>query len=200
MAFRHINREIFNALKHELMVGSSYNSTKREDVCYLLATWIDKGKHFADLSIQIHYGQGNDSKLRSGAAWHKDAENSLLHFAVTLRGERVLHSKRIHEISLREGNPEPTEVLEKQIPGSIYLSSSTLMYHAPQFFDTNYDSRVIAIHARILYTNAEIDHFRSVRTRDSWEKLTSILADTLSRAQLQLPTLEQVEFHMGHLT
>jgi len=164
-AFRYINRDIFDTLKHNLLAQSSYNTTKQEDVCYILAKWIEMDKHFGDLSIQIHYGKRNEQKLISGAAWHTDAENSLLHLAVTLRGSRVLHSKRIQSQSnstlLRQPlkNLVPQEILEQQNPGDVYLSSSTLMRHAPQFFDTNYNTRVIAIHARILYTSEEVDHF-----------------------------------------
>eukprot|EP00956_Cyclotella_meneghiniana_P019832 scaffold34498_cov23-Cyclotella_meneghiniana.AAC.1 len=90
-----------------------------------------------------------------------------------------------HELQLEE-------VFETQKPGNVYLSSSTLMNHAPQFFDTDYKSRVIAIHARILYTSAEVNHFRKVRTKQSWDKLTSILADTLAAADLSVPTLAQI--------
>lgn len=198
-AFRVVNKDVFDVLKSNLLRASSFNVTMKEDVCYLLAKWIDDGFHFGDLSIQIHYGNGNEKKLTSGQAWHTDAENSLLHLAVTLRGSRVLHSKRIQPTNMtlrRPRNPEqPTEVLERQQPGDVYLSSSTLMRHAPQFFDTDYASRVIAIHARFLYTSAEINHFRQVRTRDSWEKLTHVLANTLAAARLQIPTLAQVESH-----
>ena len=196
-AFRYINRDIFDTLKHNLLAQSSYNNTKQEDVCYILANWIEMDKHFGDLSIQMHYGKGNEQKLISGAAWHTDAENSLLHLAVTLRGSRVLHSKRIRSntTQLRQPlkNQVPQEILEQQNPGDVYLSSSTLMRHAPQFFDTNYNTRVIAIHARILYTSEEVDHFRKVRTKDGWNKLTNTLANTLARADIQMPTLAQVE-------
>lgn len=196
-AFRLTNADIFERLKHELLQASSFNSTNVEDVCYLFAKWIEKGVHFGDLSIQIHYGKGNEAKLESGAAWHTDAENSLLHLAITLRGSRVLHSRRTRgrDAALRkptQASQTPKEVLERQNPADVYLSSSTLMRHAPQFFDTDYSERVIAIHARILYTTAEIDHFRSVRTKKSWDKLTSVLANVLVAADLQMPSLAQV--------
>lgn len=121
--------------------------------------------------------------------------------AITLRGSRTLHSKRIqiqsNSTTLRarpkNSRQEPTEILTTQNPRDIYLSSSTLMRHAPQFFDTNYDARVIAIHARILYTSDEVNHFRKVRTKKSWDKLTNVLAETLSMAELRIPSLEQVE-------
>ena len=210
-AFRHVNKNIFDTLKHNLLKVSSYNNItmQGEDVCYILAQWIDKGYHFGDLSIQIHYGTGNEQKLTSGAAWHTDAENSLLHLAVTLRGNRVLHSKRLQmqqqsnstTTLLRQSprNQVPVELLERQTPRDVYLSSSTLIRHAPQFFDTDYANRVIAIHARILYTSADVNHFRKVRTKDGWEKLTNVLANTLAAANIQIPSLAQVESSLSML-
>lgn len=211
-AFRVVNKDIFDRLKQDLIAASSFNNETmeegREDVCHLLAKWIERGYHFGDLSVQIHYGRGNEEKLTSGRAWHTDAENSLLHLAVTLRGGRVLHSMRAQPTinnaknsTLRHRQPaagkqqkeQPTEVLEEQKPGDVYLSSSTLMRHAPRFFDTDYSTRVIAIHARFLYRSADIDHFRRVRTKESWQKLASVLANTLAVANIQIPSLEQVE-------
>ena len=209
-AFRVVNKEVFDTLRQNLIDASAFDATGNEDVCYVLAQWIEKGRHFGDLSIQIHYGEGNESKLTSGVAWHQDAENSLLHLAVTLRGERVLHSKRMRRRDIGKNNNlrplgkqhelQLEEVFETQKPGNVYLSSSTLMNHAPQFFDTDYKSRVIAIHARILYTSAEVNHFRKVRTKQSWDKLTSILADTLAAADLSVPTLAQVDTYLNLLT
>ena len=209
-AFRVVNRPIFDELKHNLYEASTYKTTGKEDVCSALARWIDDDHHFADLSIQIHYGKGNDQKLKSGAAWHQDAENSLLHLAVTLRGERALHSKRIrrendnnnnnHLRPLAKNTRKESEIVETQRPGDVYLSSSTLMNHAPQFFDTDYNTRVIAIHARILYTSEGVTHFRKVRTKESWDKLTRVLANTLAVADLKVPTLAQVESQLLKLS
>ena len=90
IAFREVNVEIFDTLRYNLLQASSYhhnnnnnnksttNNEEQEeekDVCYILANWLEKGYHFGDLSIQIHYGKGNEQKLKSGAAWHTDAEN-----------------------------------------------------------------------------------------------------------------------------
>ena len=93
----------------------------------------------------------------------------------------------------------PIEILERQTPRDVYLSSSTLIRHAPQFFDTDYANRVIAIHARILYTSADVNHFRKVRTKDGWEKLTNVLANTLAAANIQIPSLAQVESRLSML-
>lgn len=76
-AFRVVNKKIFDRLKHNLLEASAFNNDTmkegQEDVCYLLAKWVERGYHFGDLSIQIHYGQNNKDKLTSGRAWHTDA-------------------------------------------------------------------------------------------------------------------------------
>ena len=197
--------DIFDSLRERLLEASAFEESQKEDVSYMIAKWIEQGHHFGDLSVQIHYGSSNEQKLVSGQAWHTDAANSLLHLAVTLRGERVLHSKRIQppstDSTIRRPirGQQPVEVLEKQNPGDAYLSSSTLMRHAPQFFDTDYESRSIAIHARFLYTSADVNKFYNVRTNDSWDKMTNVLADTLSIADIQIPSLAQVESQLLHM-
>jgi hypothetical protein len=212
-AVRTVNRDVFDTLSERLLEASSsscpsnHNGTQPDvEVSCLLARWIRTGRHFGDLSVQIHYGKGNQDKLASGRAWHTDAANSLLHLAVTLRGHRTLHSKRRRgEVSSdtttdsfglrREPHQRrnPEEVLEDQRPGSVYLSSSTLMTHAPEFFDTSHESRSIAIHARLLYTSREVNRFYEVRTPESWAAMTKVLAEALSHARLRVPTLAQVE-------
>ncbi len=203
-AFRLVNKDIFDTLRENLVKASDFRETQNEDVSYMLSQWIERGHHFGDLSVQIHYGRGNEEKLVSGQAWHTDAANSLLHLAVTLRGHRVLHSWRIqssNNSAIRRPiqGQHPVEVLEKQQSGDVYLSSSTLMRHAPQFFDTDYESRSIAIHARFLYTSADVNKFYNVRTNDSWDKMTTIFANTLSTADIQIPSLAQVESQLLHV-
>ena len=187
-AFRRINSAIFGKLTSDLANSALTrlpNHSER-DICYQLSQWIERGYIFGDLSIQIHYGKGNDETFAS--AWHTDAVNSLLHLAVTLRGTRVLHSKR------RNTTVGPVdEILEPITAGDVYLSSSALMLHAPKFSDTNYDSRVIAIHARILYTTEQLNAFYAALTDESWECLTSILAQNLATADLKIPNLRQIE-------
>lgn len=199
MAFREVNREIFDGLREELVKASSHGTTGTDDACHVLAQWIERGNHFADLSVQIHYGEGNRPKLVSGAAWHADAENSLLHLALTLRGERKLHTRRNRLASVRGGKLSPAEVVEGQSPGDLYLTSSTLVRHAPEFRTTTYEERVVAIHARILYTNDEVWRFRESRTPEGWRKMTEVLSKTLARAKLVVPSLHQVDRQLARL-
>ena len=188
IAFRRVNRNIFEPLQEALFSSSRKRcpTNPEQDICYFLASWIKQGKVFGDLSVQIHYGEGNDKRF--GQGWHVDAENSLLHLAVTFRGSRILHSKRC-----REDHGLADEILEPQHAGDVYLTSSALMVHAPKFFSTSFEDRVIAVHARILYTTAELQQFRKYKTEESWTSLTSILAEHLSRADVKLPNLRQVQ-------
>jgi hypothetical protein len=186
-AFRRINTNTFNKLKNELISSAITRvpNNPESDICYGFTKWIDKSYIAGDLSIQIHYGKGNDETFKN--AWHTDALNSLLHFAITIKGNRVLHSFRSNS-----SNSIPIEILETQEPGSIYLSSSTLMKHAPKFSNTNYDTRVIAIHARILYTTEEMKSFTSNITDSGWYSLTSIIANTLATSNIIYPNIHQV--------
>lgn len=186
-AFRLINHEIFDRLRADLLNSAimRHPNNPELDVCYGLAKWIERGCLFGDLSMQIHFGKGNNETFRN--AWHSDAENSLLHLAVTLRGNRVLHSRR----SLSSMG-SPSEVLEPQSPGDVYLSSSTLMLHAPEFPTSTFDERTVSIHARILYTTDELQLFRKNTKGEDWEVLTNIIASTLSKADLQVPTVAQI--------
>jgi hypothetical protein len=190
-AFRSINKKIFDKISNELITSSyTYSREKPEqDICFILAKWIQNGYLFGDLSIQFHYGRGNEATFNR--AWHSDAENSLFHLAVTIRGNRVLHSKRTNSSSSLV--PVTSVKLEPLAPGDVYLSSSTLMLHAPKFSNCGYNDRVIAIHARILYTTEELQLFRKHHTLESWVRLTGILANNLASANIKVPTLAQIE-------
>ena len=84
------------------------------------------------------------------------------------------------------------EVQEEQRAGDVYLSSSALMLHAPKFSYASYSTRVIAIHARILYDSPEIASFYANKSAESWRALTSILAINLASADIVVPSLEQI--------
>jgi hypothetical protein len=192
--FRQVNSAIWDSLMEALFASARIRNQlyPEQDVCHVLASWIAQDRLFGDLSIQIHYGEGNDKNFPRG--WHVDAENSLLHLAVTLRGSRVLHSKRCNV-----DHGQADEMLTPQHHGDVYLSSSALMLHAPKFSYASYDDRVIAIHARIIYTSEELKYFRKCRTEEGWISLTKILADHLVKADIQLPSLQQINDILVHL-
>lgn len=185
-AMRRINKPIFDHISRRLWESAALRSPgdPAQDICGTLSNWISSGVHFADLSVQIHYGTaiGDDQLF-----WHADAENSLLHLGITVRGYRVLHSKRANL-------PEEVaqELLEDQRPGDAYLSTSALINHAPSYPEVDWDNRIVALQARILYTTEQLKSFRQRRTEESWLSLTEILTAELSTADISIPTLQQV--------
>ena len=112
VVFRNLNFAILDKLRKELFTSAKdrlgQGKIIEDDICYVFSKWIEDGRIFADLSIQIHFGEGNEAKFRN--AWHSDAENSLIHLAITLRGNRTLHSKRSANST---GNVK--EILEPQV-------------------------------------------------------------------------------------
>lgn len=187
-SLRRLNNVTFSLLQQRLYSSAVSRSPNDPslDVCGMLSDWILQGRLFSDISVQLHYGShihGNQ------LFWHSDAENSLLHFGLTLSGYRILHSKR----AKAETAADITEVLEDQLPGTVYLSSSTLMNHAPEYPANTWEERIIAMQARIMYTTAQLKQFRAVRTDESWAALTRTLSETLSQATLNLPTVDDIQ-------
>lgn len=187
-SLRRLNKDTFSTLQQRLYQSalSRVPHNYSTDACGMLSDWIAEGRLFSDISIQLHYG----SHIHGDQLfWHSDAENSLLHFGLTISGYRILHSKR----AKTESSTVITEVLEDQPPGTVYLSSSTLMNHAPEYPANTWNDRIIAMQARIMYTNAQLKQFRAVRTEKSWAELTHILSHTLSQATLHLPTISNIQ-------
>jgi hypothetical protein len=186
-SLRRVNDELFERLRNKLLTSALEREpiAPTNDVCGVLASWLGRGHLFGDLSVQVHYGSHIGG---SELFWHCDAENSLLHFAITIRGTRTLHSKRSRT---ETGTPE--DVLEEQRAGDVYLSSSSLMNHAPEYPETTWDTRIVAIQARILYNTTDLKSFRKLRTDAGWMALTNILSSTLSTADFRIPSIEQVE-------
>ena len=193
-SIRRLNHDVFNDLQvklHQSAVLRAPLHPEENDVCGILSKWIRKGLHFADLSVQMHYGS---KILGDELFWHSDAENSLLHLGITVRGERILHTLRSKTI-----NGHVEDILIPMTAGDVYVSSSTLMNHAPEYPDVNWDTRIVAIQSRFLYTNEELKNFRAKRNDESWKALTEILADSLSKLQLKLPSMRDVDIVMDEM-
>ena len=187
-SFGHVNHHIFLELKSKLYQSALSRQPNHpiNDLCGLISSWIDENLHFADLSVQVHYGS---QIYKEQLFWHIDAENSLLHFGITVHGRRILHSKRAKVI-----NGAVTEILEEQLPGDTYISSSALMNHAPEYPVSTWNaSRIIAIQSRFLYTTSQLKLMRQIKTADSWIALTNIIADVLSRSELKLPSVAYID-------
>lgn len=189
-AFRRVNAQVFDRLRLDLNTSaiSRHPRDPEEDICGILAKWIGDGLHFGDLSVQLHFG----SAIRGDELfWHSDAENSLLHLGISIRGTRILHSKRA---STESG--DVFDILEQQNPGDVYLSSSTLVNHAPEYpavLVQHWDDRIIAVQARLLYTSLALKAFRDRRTPASWEALTDVLSKVLASAKIAVPSMSQID-------
>jgi hypothetical protein len=189
-AFRQVNKPSFDALKWWLREAAATRRPRSPelDICGMLADWSQEGAYFADLSEQIHHG----SAIREDELfWHSDAENSLLHLGLSVRGTRVLHSKRATSVS-----GSVTDTLETQTgdSGDMYVSSSSLVNHAPEYpADISWEERIVAVQARLLYTTQMLKDFRSNRTDAAWDSMADILASFLATEPLAVPTMNDVE-------
>jgi len=130
-ATRQLNQNFFKKLSEKLWLDASNRvpNDPSSDICGTLSEWISGGFLFGDLSIQVHYGTaiGGDELF-----WHSDAENSLIHLGLSIRGNRVLHSKRAEK-----PDEMVKELMEQQTAGDVYLSTSTLVNHAPSYPEVN---------------------------------------------------------------
>jgi hypothetical protein len=68
-------------------LGSSFRKLEGR-LGNLLADLIVQKRIFSDLSVQIHYG---DEISNENLAWHRDALNSFLHMALSIKSNRALH-------------------------------------------------------------------------------------------------------------
>ena len=67
------------------------------------------------------------------------------------------------------------------------------------YLQVAWDERIVALQSRILYSSEQLRAFRQHRSEESWEALTSILTDVLSRMEIVVPTLAEVEIVMAGL-
>jgi hypothetical protein len=187
--FRRANNATFETLRRRLWFSavSRHPRFPQNDTCGHVARWLERGFHFADLSVQIHWG----SHIKGPELfWHSDAENSLLHFCVTVSGKRILHSMRSLTVA-----GEVREVLEDVSAGDMYLATSTFMNHAPEYPAVSFDNRIAAIQARFIYTTEELKAFRASGGPDSpaWRDLTKIITEQLSIAKLEVPSTALID-------
>ena len=187
--FRRANNATFEILRRRLWNSavSRHPRFPQNDTCGHVARWLGRGFHFADLSVQIHWG----SHIKGPELfWHSDAENSLLHFCVTVSGKRILHSMRSLTVA-----GDVREVLEDVSAGDMYLATSTFMNHAPEYPPVTFDNRIAAIQARFIYTTEELKAFRASGGPESpaWRDLAKIITEQLSIAKLVVPSTALID-------
>ncbi|CAE8635904.1 unnamed protein product [Polarella glacialis] len=147
-AFRQVNMTLFSSLRSELKAFPNAG---------LLADVLDRQMHFADISLQVHWG---DEVSAGDVAWHVDAPNSFLHLALGLSGTRALHTRnnivkgRVHQNCL-VGHEDEREVLW-QNQGEAYLSVPCCFPHAVEYPAFDWDSRIVAVQIRLLLSEDEL--------------------------------------------
>eukprot|EP00747_Dinoflagellata_sp_TGD_P164257 gnl/TRDRNA2_/TRDRNA2_183945_c0_seq1.p1 gnl/TRDRNA2_/TRDRNA2_183945_c0~~gnl/TRDRNA2_/TRDRNA2_183945_c0_seq1.p1 ORF type:complete len:328 (+),score=49.17 gnl/TRDRNA2_/TRDRNA2_183945_c0_seq1:18-1001(+) len=113
-----------------------------------LAEVLKRGAHFADLSVQVHWG---DAVPAEHAAWHYDAANSFLHLALSLQGRRALHAHR-GPASVRDKSSE----IFWQEERDLYVSAPCSFVHAVEYPQADWDGRVVAVQCRLLLSADEL--------------------------------------------
>ena len=148
----------------------------------------DKANHcFADVSVQTHYGDGVQGEH---LGWHRDNFNSVLHMAIAVRGHRALH----YEVAPEQGSKSMGERVAWMSPGDIYISSPCAFRHAVEYPSTDWESRIIAVQCRMLFTVKDFDEFfvgNSVNYGE--QKVLSSVANALYHGDLQVPDLSDVK-------
>lgn len=182
LAFRDANEKFLHDLESSLKVSGSPACFER------LLNLIQKGGAFNDLAVQLHFGEevsGED------LGWHRDGFNSLLHLAVSVRGHRALHTMRLQDGDIKRN----VDVVDWQQPGCCYLASPTFVQHCPEYPESTFENRIIAIQARLLACDpADLDFFSKCSDDLSDLKLLSqVIAESMIKFPMTLPTMSQIE-------
>lgn len=177
-ALRRVNSPLLDALSRRLAA--------LESPCGMaLARLIQEGDVFADLAIQQHWGSDEPG------IWHNDGVNSLMHFALSVRGSRALLS----EFSKTSDPAANLQVRRDDMgQGDCYLTTPALFSHAVQYHDApTYESRIIAVQFRLLGTITKLGALEC-RGSPEWLKVSEVINEVLRGAgALALPTQALLE-------
>jgi len=181
-AFRKANARIFDQLKQEL--ANNPNSA-------MFASVLDSGKHFADISVQIHWG---DAVEVGDVAWHIDAPNSFLHMALGLSGSRALHARR----DVRNGRvsrncligaSDDREIIW-QSEGEVYLGAPCCYPHAVEYPACSWENRIIAVQLRLLLMEEEL--FGALDTDSGGGTAKTFFRHLDLQSELVMPSVSQL--------
>eukprot|EP01129_Flabellula_baltica_P009891 TRINITY_DN4119_c0_g1_i1.p1 TRINITY_DN4119_c0_g1~~TRINITY_DN4119_c0_g1_i1.p1 ORF type:complete len:320 (-),score=61.69 TRINITY_DN4119_c0_g1_i1:9-938(-) len=160
---------------------------EREDnlACALIARLIEEENHFADLAIQMHYG---DEVSGQHLGWHVDTINSSLHCAISMKNHRRLMFKAKTE----QGQAYET-FGNAQNEGSVYLTSPYSFSHAVNYPKTgSWDNRIIAVQMRFLMDTKDYKEYKTASEEDLYE-MQEIITSCLELNDIVMPSLEQVQ-------
>jgi len=110
-ALRTVNAELITSLANATGVPHS------------LTQLLSRGATFADVAVQIHCGAAVDG---DDLGWHRDAINSCVHLALSLRGRLALVAK-LAEAPLSMGERASTDQRFEMASGDVYVSMVSLM-------------------------------------------------------------------------
>lgn len=139
-AFRRANAAVFGELHAELAASSGGKA---------LADVLRREAHFADLSVQVHWGEEVPSQ---DVGWHVDGANSFLHMALGLQGQRALHARRR---LVRRGQADDEPEVLWQSEGDAYVSVPCAYAHAVEYPQVTWQNRIVAVQCRLLLTEDE---------------------------------------------
>jgi hypothetical protein len=141
-----------------------------------LTQLLDNSCFFSDLAIQVHFGEPIAGK---DIGWHRDGVNSILHMALSVRGER----------SLWYGDGDRDEVAPQK-EGNVYITSPFALMHAVEYPPCTWDTRVVAVQCRLLMDDRDNNILEMCG--ESWYELMARLTPVLQAAPLRLPTLSEI--------
>jgi len=154
-----------------------------------LAGLIQKGKLAADLAVQVHWGE---PVTGSDVNWHIDGPNSMIHFGLSIRGKRSLHTKTA--LSQTSKLEDEIEKELQQSAGNAYLATPSMVRHGVEYYQCDWKDRVIAIQCRMLLMDEDRNEYvNSFGDSDSLLKTTEIVAKFFMDADVQMPTLDDVK-------
>mmetsp|Transcript_12925 Transcript_12925/g.21115 ORF Transcript_12925/g.21115 Transcript_12925/m.21115 type:complete len:380 (+) Transcript_12925:122-1261(+) len=165
------------------MISALKNMSPGNPAAKGLVTVLEENRHFADLSSQIHFG---DEVPGTRALFHNDAPNSFIHVALSINGRRSLFWKGSNDPDFAEDvkvTDTPRGYItheEKQMPGSVYLSSPYIVSHGVGYRKSSWDDRIIAVQCRCLFTGDEYDAIHKATTEE-WQDTMTIVSDCLAR-------------------
>lgn len=152
---------------------------------------INRGAQFADLSVQLHWG---DAIEPQDVAWHIDAPNSFLHLALGLQGRRALHA-------VLQGNSRgPSAYANAEVlwqgEGAAYLSSPCCFPHGVEYPAYSWEERIVAVQCRLLLNFDELFSQRDQIDNDPEGQTANVVFRWLSQLEmgaLAMPSIDQVQ-------
>lgn len=146
----------------------------------------EKGLLFADLAIQVHYG---DAIEEEEVIWHADGPNSILHLAFSVSGKRVLH----YRTRPSQADMEITQSRLEQPKGSLYLSTPFAFPHGVEYPKPEcWEERIIAVQCRTMLTDDDYATCPILYDPELLAPHLDTISDILTSETVRMPTMAEV--------